>query len=530
MLSAEQIDYLRDRAETLLDPVVEFLLKDVARRISEAGQLTSTAQYQIWRLQNMGYSQAEIKKKLEALLGKSSEDISALLTQSAGVGYRYDLDRLPTSAGIPFENNTAIQQIVSAAVVLAKDDLTNITQTLGMVDPYGKSLPLQQAYQSCVDFAFMKVSTGAADYTTAIRQATKNLAEYGIQSIDYASGYHQSAESAVRVSVMSALGMMQEQIAKQNHDDFGCNGWEISAHAASAPDHEPIQGKQYSDADYKALNNSLVRRIGTLNCGHTAFPIILGVNAPQYTDRELEEFRKNNEKGIHYNGRHYTVYEATQRQRKLEREIRKQKRKILIDGETGDQEKLQQDQIKLQILNQEYNRFTKETGLRSQRQRAQVPGFGRKRAMSAVNAARQLEKQKELDYNQRKEGALLLIRSDKTTKRLNPGNQNKHIKESAGYIQGKSYIYGNLDFAQDLVEKYHGTGEPVFSRGGAWSNKEVVMADEVIGIAIDPKSGEESGTRRFTIHYGRKGTHVVPAREENKWNIANFTEITAGRK
>ena len=45
---------------------------------------------------------------------------------------------------------------------------------------------------------------------------------------------------------------------------MGCEGWEISAHAASAPDHEPIQGLQYSDAEYTALNNSLVRRIGTL--------------------------------------------------------------------------------------------------------------------------------------------------------------------------------------------------------------------------------------------------------------------------
>ena len=125
------------------------------------------------------------------------------------------------------------------------------------------------------------------------------------------------------------------------------DGWEISAHANSAPDHEPIQGQQYSDADYTALNNSLVRRIGTLNCGHAAFPIILGVSIPQYTPEELEKFRTDNATGIDYQGRRYTGYEATQVQRKVERAIRTQKRRIIIDEATGDKEKLQTDQIRL---------------------------------------------------------------------------------------------------------------------------------------------------------------------------------------
>ena len=81
-------------------------------------------------------------------------------------------------------------------------------------------------------------------------------------------------------------------------------------HAACAPDHEPIQGRQYSDAEYEALNDSLQRRIGHLNCGHTASPIILGVSEPQYTDAQLQKFKDNNAQGITYNGRQYTLYEA----------------------------------------------------------------------------------------------------------------------------------------------------------------------------------------------------------------------------
>lgn len=383
MLTAEQIAALRDYAEKLTDPINDYLIRDIAERIAKAGQFTSTAQYQIWAAQQMGLSQAEIKKRLKKLFGVSNDEIKKLLTQSAEVGYRFDLKALPTADAIPFAENHVLQEIVSAAVKLAQDDFTNITQTIGMVDPYGRALPLQQAYRNSMDFAFSQVATGAADYNTAVRLAVKNLAEKGIQTIDYQSGVHTSLEAAVRRSVMGGLGLMQEQISKQTHDDLGANGWEISAHAASAPDHEPIQGKQYSDEEYEKLNNSLIRRIGTLNCGHSAFPIILGVTPPQYTKEELEKYRLDNERGIDYAGKHYTMYEATQRQRRLEASMRRQKRRILADEATGDQEKKQQDQIKLQVLNQEYRRFSKAAGLRTQDTRAEVFGFGGKQGTAA---------------------------------------------------------------------------------------------------------------------------------------------------
>ena len=66
------------------------------------------------------------------------------------------------------------------------------------------------------------------------------------------------------------------------------------------------------------------------------------------------------------------MYEATQRQRRLEASMRRQKRRILADEATGDQEKKQQDQIKLQVLNQEYRRFSKAAGLRTQDARAEI--------------------------------------------------------------------------------------------------------------------------------------------------------------
>ncbi|MCI8915444.1 MAG: hypothetical protein HFF26_02075 [Oscillospiraceae bacterium] len=376
MLTAGQIDALRGAADQIAGPIGEYLIRDIVRRIAEAGQLTSTAAYQIWRAQTLGVSQRALKKELRRRLGLTHQEIRRIFYQSAQAGYELDVSRFPQVQAIPFAQNAVLQQIVSAAAELAEEGFTNLTQTLGMVDPRGRALPLQKAYRACTDFAFQQVITGAASYTEAIRQATRHLAAKGVRVIDYKSGAHTSLEAAVRRNILGGLGLMQEQISQTVHEQLGCDGWEIDAHANSAPDHEPIQGKQYPDVAYEALNNSLVRRINTLNCGHSAFPIILGVNRPQYTPEELEKFRADNEKGVTVDGVHYTGYQATQMQRKLEQAIRDQKRRVMVDETAGDKERLAQDQTKLTLLRQRYAEFSKAAGLRTQHERTEVAGFG----------------------------------------------------------------------------------------------------------------------------------------------------------
>ena len=84
-----------------------------------------------------------------------------------------------------------------------------------------------------------------------------------------------------------------------------------------------------------------------------------------------------NHKGCTIEGRHYSLYEATQMQRKMERSIRKQKNRILVDKATGDEEKLQIDQTKLRMQNANYKKFSDAAGLRTQRERTFVAGGGK---------------------------------------------------------------------------------------------------------------------------------------------------------
>ncbi len=453
MLTAVQIDALRDKATQLLDPVIDFLVEDIARRVREAGQLTGTAAYQVWRAQNLGISQKKLKKELQKRLNVSADELEKLLKQAAKTGYNFDLSRLPTSQAIPFAANSSIQQIVAATVKQARKDLTNITNTMGFVCSDGKVRELTEAYQKACDDAFMRTVTGAQDYTSAIRDATRGLAEKGIVSIDYVSGRHFTVEAAVRQNIMGGLGLMQEQISQQNHDDLGCDGWEISAHAASAPDHEPIQGRQYSDKAYKRLNDSLLRRIGTLNCGHAAFPIIMGVNSPQYTEEELEELRQQNEAGVTVDGRHYTGYEATQRQRQLERGIRNTKRKILIDKTLDDPDKLQADQIRLVRIRDEYARFSKAAGLPTQHARAEAAGFTWKDGKAAERVSKQYENDFTLRQNS---GTMKAINGARITN-VNGSAAEKHAERYYGLVRAMTTdvakIAESTGYPEDVIQR-----------------------------------------------------------------------------
>ncbi|MNJ51300.1 hypothetical protein D3C77_466000 [compost metagenome] len=105
-----------------------------------------------------------------------------------------------------------------------------------------------------------------------------------------------------------------------------------------------------------------------------------------------------------------------------------------------------------------------------------------------------------------------LIRSDQQPKHLHMGHQGKHIKEHNNYMEGKSYLTITAEEAQELVNRYAGTGAINMTKKGEWKNQELVDSDTVVGKAIDQFTGEEFETKSFKIHYGKKGVHIVPTK------------------
>lgn len=369
-MTSAQRDGLKDAVLALTEPMIDDLVKDISRRIKGAGAITETAEYQIYRAQALGASKKEVERRVAEQLKLQEEVISSL--------FEYVLDK-----SLAYEDNGSLQQMADAYAEMTKSKTAEMLQNLWGTAPDGQVLPLQDAYARALDFAFRETATGVLDMETAIRRAVMPLAKRGLRTIEQKSGRSIGIEYACRRYIMDQLGALDDEVQKANHDRLGCDGWEISAHAACAPGHEPIQGRQYSDAEYEQLNNSLQRRIGHLNCGHTASPIILGVNAPQYTEAELKQFAEDNERGITYNGKHYTLYQAGQEQATMENAIRNLRRQILADEETKSPD-LQKHQIRLRVLQSEYTKFCKAANLPTRNERLQVAGFGRSQASKAV--------------------------------------------------------------------------------------------------------------------------------------------------
>ena len=93
---------------------------------------------------------------------------------------------------------------------------------------------------------------------------------------------------------------------------------------------------------------------------------------------------------------------------------------------------------------------------------------------------------------------------------IHHGRQNKHIIGSNNYKLGRSVFYGTVDDAQDLVNRFAGTGY--------WLNdhKERIDFGKVIGQFADMETGEMLDTTVGIIHYSKNGIHIVPCAPSQK--------------
>lgn len=289
--------------------------------------------------------------------------------------------------------------------------------------------------------------------------------------------------------LLTAYSQLTGDIMQTNIEESDVPMVQVSEHWGARESHALWQGKIFTVEQFKAVcgygEPSNPDHIYSYNCRHTHYPYWPGISEPIAYQREPGPFTVN--------GRRYTYYEATQKQRAMERQIRALKRGV---NAGGDKATLGSE---IRQRTREYKAFSDACGIREKLERLHVLGYDRS-TVAKVQKAVKIEDIRKL------------IKSDAVTKKVNVRKQNRHILGSPGYIEGRSYIYGDVETAQALVDRYHGTGTLVLSKKQKWANKEVVETNSVIGCVVDPSSGEISGTNRITIHYSLTGTHVVPTK------------------
>lgn len=378
MLTPKQLQSLPKPLTDIYSELSDFLLQDIALRISKAAKITDTAEYQMYRARALGMSTDAIKKEIARINGVAEEKIAELIAQAAEQSDEFDRKMLGVSGGVPLAENTQLQKLMAAQIEQTRGLCTNLTGTLGFAQ---RTADGRMVYGSATDFlrkqmdmAQMKVMTGVCDYNTAVRQACFALADSGLRTVYYASGHSDRIEVAVRRALMTSVSQLTQKISEQNAAEFGADGWEISAHMGARPSHAVYQGRQYPNSQYETV---VLPLITDYNCRHSAYPVIMGVTKPSYTDKELAAL---DPPPFTYEGRRYTAYEAQQQMRKMERAMRRQKDRCVVADAVGDKDAFTAASIKLRRQKDYYEDFCKAAGTYTEYERTFVSGYNRQLA------------------------------------------------------------------------------------------------------------------------------------------------------
>ena len=512
MLAPDYLDTLPDAVVALWQQVEDDILRDIARRIGKAGTVTETAAWQAWRYEQVQACRQDVVRLLAKYSGKSQDVIRQTLLDAALTTLAAD-DVIYRDAGLspsPIGENTTLNNLLNAGYRQTLGTWRNLTATTANT--------VTGEFERALDRAWLQVSSGAFDYKTAIKRAVDGLAEH-MAGVTYPSGHQDTLEVAVRRAVLTGTNQICAKLQLARAEEMGCEYVEVSAHAGARPEHALWQGKVYHIGGAVELGGVWYEDFETAtgygtgpglcgwNCRHNFYPFFPGVSVHNYTDERLAEL---NARDVEYNGKRYTRYEISQMQRALERRVRKYKRRYLAEDAAGVDSTAAA--VKLRAARKDLKDFVQATGRRNDSARTSVSGFGHSQASKATAVA----KKQETLYNEKKREALAVIRSSDTPKTLNIGNQRKHIREEGRDLGNRSFLYGTLDDAQKLVNQYSGTGEPKLDGKGNWTHKEFVKADHLIGESVNPETGVATPTHRFAIHYGKRGTHVVPMEERKK--------------
>lgn len=403
----------------------------------------------------------------------------------------------------------------------------------------------------------MQIDSGVISYNQAITNSIKQLADSGLKTVNYETGHVDQIDVAARRAVMTGVAQLNSRYAEQSMEYIETDLVETEAHAGARDidgpkgweNHKAWQGKVYrwheytlkypgtSKGDYPDFAERCgigdVQGIGGANCRHTWYPFVEGVSERTWTDEQLAHM--DDKLGCTYDGRTYSAYEATQMQRRLEREIRKQKRRKKALEAYGLSDDKKAANARLIRLNKKYREFSKAAGLPEQRERVKVSYVDDKSLAEAGKLkdqrAKELAIKEQAEAAAREQAALqnreniailkTKIETGEISTVIRPQVQARHIEGTQEFERYKtqrlekrqtpqSILTGTTEEAQTLVSNYACTGQVDVQRkkDGTVKIIEYCDAEQVVGLYYG--DNEYHDTKRFGIYYSKKGTHVVP--------------------
>lgn len=381
----EILDALPEELADLYRNLEDTLLIEICSRLKAKDQLNEVTVQDIRALRSHGIPLKDIERAIRKATGISEKKLKELLDDVVERNQQYYTGIIDLAHITQPETLLSIED-TWAIYEQTRQEMRNITRSMGFLVDGGRTmLPPAKAYQWALDNAEMQVQSGAISYNQAIKSAVRQLAQSGLKIVDYESGHRDQIDVAVRRAVMTGVSQLCAKYTEQSADYLNTPYFEVSAHAGARDkpgkspwsSHKAWQGRVYSVRAgdiypniYDVCGLGAVDGLEGANCRHRRYPWVEGIMERTYTDEQLAHI--DDGLGCTYDGKSYTAYEATQMQRRVERQIRAVKRLKISNKASGLNNEARAANIKLRRLNAKYREFSKAAGLTPQWERTRV--------------------------------------------------------------------------------------------------------------------------------------------------------------
>ncbi len=394
-LTEKQADIIAERLIQRVNDANTYFLTEIGGYLDKIKSLTPTKAHQLIQILKYGGNYEKIVLEIERLTNLNAKEINRIFKEYAKQDYKfykqfYKYRQIPFT---PFENNMALVNQTNALANIVRTEMYDFTRknVLGysVKDLDGNIVfkGLRDVYNQILDEAFLKIGQGKETFDMGMRNTLRQLGGSGLRYVDYESGRSVRLDSVVRTSIKARLRELHNENQKIIGSQIDADGVEISVHLNPAPDHQEVQGHQFYNEQFEQLQSTGVakdvngkqydmhltakdgvpyesfRPISELNCYHYYFSIVVGVSEPEYNDKKLMQIIQNNNKGFELDGKHYTNYEGTQLQRKIETAIRKQKDIKTLAQASGDNTLVAEANKNISQLRAKYKQITQASGL-----------------------------------------------------------------------------------------------------------------------------------------------------------------------
>ena len=357
------MDGLSDEIIEIYSQLETDILQDMARRLARLGKVTDATKWQAQMLAEAGGLQEHIRKTLKKYDAKTVRAVTAVYKEALEKNAANDNRIFSEALGRTISAPNA--QAMLSTIQKCHSDLSRLTLTTAATS--------QQQFVREANRVYVMTQSGAFDYDTAMKDAADALSKQGLYVVEYETQYRgkdgqmhpvtRTIESAVRMNILTSINQTAANQTLSNAEELGVEKFEVTAHIGARPEHEEWQGKIYTKEElYSVCGLGEVDGLCGINCRHSFYPYFEGMEK-HYTQDDLDEMASEKVAYTDKDGNKHemTRYEAEQRERQIERNIRAYKRKALTEEAAGaDNTKARRKLGEWQAAARD---FTKQTGI-----------------------------------------------------------------------------------------------------------------------------------------------------------------------